>query len=392
MAGDTRPLVVHIIQQLSMGGLENGLINLINTMPASRYRHAVVCLAGYSEFRNRIRRDDVEVHALHKRMGKDFGVYVRLWRLLRRLRPAIVHTRNLSALDAQVAAALAGVPHRVHGEHGWDVYDLHGTNRKYRMLRRALRPLVHRYTAVSRHIASWLRDSIGVPERKLVQIYNGVDDARFHPPPEGRRAPLPAEGFAPPGAVVFGTVSRMQRVKDTLNLVRAFILLAGKVPEAGKRLRLALIGDGELREQAIEELERAGLRELAWIPGARDDVAELLRALDVFVLPSLNEGISNTILEAMASGLPVVATAVGGNPELVVDGATGFLVPPSDSAALASALEKYVEDPSLAAAHGRAARQRVLESFSLGVMVGKYMEVYDGLLKRAPVAEAIVRR
>lgn len=382
MSSPRPPLVAHIIFRLDIGGLENGLVNLINRMPAPRYRHAIICLTNYSAFARRIERPDVEVHTLGKRPGKDVLAYFRLWRLLRRLRPDIVHTRNLAALDCQVVAAMARVPRRVHGEHGWDIYDLHGTSPKYRRLRRLCSHLIHRYVAMSRHLCEWLTSCIGIESVRIRQIYSGVDEKRFTPRVDERRAPFP-EDFAPPGTVVIGTVGRMEPVKDQLTLARAFVQLVTNVPAAGGRLRLVLIGAGPLREQAAAILDQARLTHQAWLPGARDDVPQILRALDIFVLPSLNEGISNTILEAMASGLPVVATRVGGNPELVEEGVTGNLCAPADPAMMAEALAAYVRDAQLRTAHGRAARRRVESSFSLAAMVDGYLRVYDELMEGA---------
>ncbi len=378
-AAGRAPLIAHIIYRLDIGGMENGLVNLINAIPPERYRHAVVCLTEYTDFRSRIRRPEVEYYALHKRSGKDLGVSVRLWRLLRRLRPDIVHTRNLSALDSLVPATLAGVAARVHGEHGRDMIDLDGRNRKYNMLRRLLRPLVHRYVPLSRDLEIWLRECIGVPTESIVRIYNGVDTEKFHPAADGR-VPLPVEGFAPPGTIVIGTVGRLQAVKDQITLVKTFLRLLEMAPDFRNRLRLVLIGDGPLRAEAAERLTSAGVAELAWMPGARDDIPELLRAFDIFVLPSIAEGISNTILEAMASGLPVVATRVGGNPELVVENVTGLLVPAADPVAMATALSAYVRDPAQGQRHGDAGRKRVQSDFSLRVMVERYLAVYDALM------------
>ena len=115
------PLVAHAIYRLDVGGLENGLVNLINRIPAQRFRHAIICLTEYSEFRQRLTRDDVAVYALHKPPGNSPMTQFRLWRLLNQLRPDIVHTRNMGALEATLPAALAGVPVRIHGEHGRDV-------------------------------------------------------------------------------------------------------------------------------------------------------------------------------------------------------------------------------------------------------------------------------
>lgn len=379
--GDTlaaaRPcLIAHIIFKLDVGGLENGLVNLINHMPEDRFRHVVICLTDYTEFRDRIRRADVSVHALHKPPGNHPGIYFRLWRLLRELRPDIVHTRNLAALEGMLPAALAGVPARIHSEHGREGDDLDGE--RYLRLRRLLDRLVHHYIALSRELEHFLREKVGASLDRVSQICNGVDTGRFHP--AAGREPLPCPGFDQEGLFVIGTVGRMQPVKDQLTLVRAFILLLDRVPDGRRFLRLAVIGDGTLREQALALLDRAGARALAWFPGARDDVPELMRAMDLFVLPSLSEGISNTLLEAMATGLPVVATAVGGNPELVEDGRTGTLVPAADPEAMAAAMAGYVLDPDKRRCHGQAARRAAERNYSLDAMVRAYTGVYDKVL------------
>lgn len=375
------PLVIHLIFRFSVGGLENGLVNLINLTPPDRFRHAVVCLTGYSDFADRIRVPDVPVIALEKSGGWDPGVFLRLRDVLRRLQPAIVHSRNLGVLEGQIVSALAGVPVRIHGEHGRDTYDLHGVSRKYNLFRKAVRPLIHHYTSVNRDLAEWLVRTIGIPEARVTVIPNGVDTGRFRP--AGIERPcIGPPGFAPPGSFVCGTVGRMQTVKDQATLVRAFIDLVRRRPDISKRLRLVLIGDGPLREGCLALLQEAGCAEHAWLPGERTDVSDLLRGLDLFVLPSIGEGMSNTILEAMATGLPVVATKVGGNEEVVEEGRTGFLVPPSDPAALAAAIERYVDGADLAPAQGAAARGRVEREFSLDRMVEGYARTYEAVLMR----------
>lgn len=374
----SRPLIAHVIYRLDVGGLENGLINLINHTP--QFRHAVICMTEYTEFSRRITHHAVNLYALHKKAGQDIGVYVRLWLLLRRLRPAIVHTRNLSTLEAQLPAFLAGVPRRVHGEHGWDVYDLDGSNLKYQWLRRFYRYFIQCYIPLSDELERYLLQRIKVDSNIIKKIYNGVDTTRFHPVPQ--RQVLPVAGFAVPDAVIIGTVGRMQTVKDPLNLVRAFIQLSQRSHLNRDRLRLVMIGDGPLHREALETLEEAGLSQYAWLPGSREDVADMLRCMDIFVLPSRAEGISNTILEAMASALPVVATRVGGNGELVVENYNGLLVTASDPIALADAIECYLLDSELRQRHGHAGRERVEKSFSIDVMIKKYVQLYDTLLER----------
>ena len=372
------PLIAHVIYRLDFGGLENGLVNLINGIP--EYRHAVICVDDYTDFRRRIKRDDVKIFALKKRQGKDVSVYVKLYRLFRELQPAIVHSRNLAGLDSLLPAFVAGVPVRIHGEHGRDVHDLDGKRRRYRWLRRAFKPFVHHYIALSCDLENYLRGPIGVGATRLSQIYNGVNVERFRPR-EGDKRGARIHGFNAPGAVVIGTVGRMKEVKDQLTLVRAFIWSLKKIPEARDRLRLVMVGDGPLLRPARVLLQDAGLADFAWLPGARDDVHEILRDLDVFVLPSLAEGISNTILEAMACGLPVIATDVGGNPELVQEGVTGTLVPRRDLGALFQAIGFYLSHPEARASHGQEARRVVETRFSMGAMVSRYVSVYDRLLR-----------
>jgi sugar transferase (PEP-CTERM/EpsH1 system associated) len=377
----TAPLVVHVIERLSTGGMENGVVNLINNTPPGRYRHAVVCLRYFDSFRDRIVVPDIEVTAIGKGIGKDPGFYVKLWRELRRLNPAIVHTRNLPAADCAVIAAAAGVRARVHGEHGKDVLEATGKNWKYNTLRRAVSPLVQRYIAVSREIESWLAETVGIPRGKIRQIYNGVDSVKFAPARAGREA-LPAPGIAAPDSIVIGTVGRMEAIKDQLTLARAFVRLSALAPDLAPRLRLVMVGDGSLREPARALLAEAGLTERAWLPGERGDIPALLRGLDIFALPSRYEGISNTIIEAMASGLPVVATRVGGNGELVVEGETGALVPPEDADAMAEALRDYVASRERRLAHGAAGRAQVERRFSMQNMVNAYLGVYDEVVAR----------
>lgn len=374
------PLVVHVVHALRVGGLENGLVNLVNRMPPDRYRHAIVCLTDYDRFLERIEQPaDVRIFALDKRAGKDPMVYLRLWRLLRRLRPDIVHTRNLATLEAQVCAWLAGVPVRIHGEHGRDMVDLDGTHTRYRRMRRLCRPLIHRQVGLSGELVDYLSDSIGVPRERIAHIGNGVDTERFRPDPDERSRLRAERGWGPDDTVI-GWVGRMEEVKAPIDLARAYADVARRAQGADRRAVLAMVGGGSRYEEVRGTLEAAGLGARAWLPGPRDDVPALLQAMDLFVLPSLAEGISNTILEAMASGLPVVATRVGGNAELVADGETGRLVPAGDPQALASALDGYLREPRLLADHGAAARRRVERYCGIDAMVASYLGLYDGAM------------
>ena len=371
--------IVHIVHRFDTGGMENGMVKLFNTLSPEHYRHTVVALTDFSDFRQRITAQPVEFHALGRAPGHGLSWTTRLWKLLRQLRPDLVHTRNLAALEAQFVAAAAGVRSTVHGEHGRDVFDLYGQNWKYNLLRRAAQPFVSNYIAVSRDIETWLRLVIRVPPYKLHQIYNGVDSVNFHPRESARPNVLP-RGFADAGSVIFGSVGRMAEVKDYPMLTRAFILLVRDHPEHAARARLVIVGEGAARVTCLALLQNAGLAHLAWLPGERHDIADIMQAFDVFVLPSKNEGISNTILEALASGLPVIATSVGGNVELVEDGVNGMLVQPGNARDMARALLGYLEVPARIAEHGRNARRCAEHGFSIPAMTGAYAAIYDQTL------------
>jgi sugar transferase (PEP-CTERM/EpsH1 system associated) len=349
-------------------------------MEPARYRHAVVCLTGYSDFAKRIQRPAVPLIALNKQPGKDPACYWRLGRTIRRLKPDVLHTRNLGTLDMQFMAALCAVRGRVHGEHGWDIWDLQGKNPRYLRLRRLARRFVHRYVAMSRDLAQWLQGSVGVPAARITQIYSGVDTERFRSRHDGDRPPWP-EGFGCADAIVIGTVGRHEQVKNPLGLVQAFRALVDAAPRSAQRLRLVLVGGGPLFEEVGRKVMELGLAPQTWLPGPRNDVAEILRQLDVFVLPSLNEGISNTILEAMACAVPVVASRVGGTPEIVREGRTGLLFSSQDETELTLHLRTYVEDAALRREHGRQGRAVVEQHHSLDSMVRNYLDVYDSVLE-----------
>lgn len=369
--------MLHVVYRFDMGGIENGIVNLINHMP--QWRHAVLALTEVvPAFRARIVAPGVECVALHKPPGGGWKLYPAFGRELRRLRPDVVHTRNLAALEMQPAAWWAGVPVRIHGEHGRDASDPTGSVKRYQWLRRAYRPFVNHYIALSSDLAAYLRGPVGIAAQHVSQICNGVDSRRFSPA-EARQA---IEGcpFTEPGLCLAGSVGRMLTVKAQPLLAQAFVQALTARPELRQTLRLVLVGGGPLRDECQVILAAAGVQDLAWLPGERNDIPQIMRGLDLFVLPSLAEGISNTVLEAMASGLPVVATDVGGNADLVADGRSGQIVPPGDVGALARALADWATQPAQRRAAGAAGRELVESRFSLQAMVGSYRALYDRLL------------
>jgi sugar transferase (PEP-CTERM/EpsH1 system associated) len=374
------PLIAHVLYRFDTGGLENGVVNLINHMPA--YRHLVVALTAVTDFRKRLHDPAVECIALNKGPGNGAKLYPTMWRLLRDKCPAIVHTRNLAALEMQPAAWAARVPVRIHSEHGRDTDDLDGTSRRHQRLRRLYAPFVQQWVALSQDLGRYLAGPVGLPGQHIAQIYNGVDTERFHPVSGPYPEPISGCPFDPTAHFLIGTVGRMAAVKDQTLLARARQLDAA----FAERARLVMVGDGPLRASARAVLDEAGDSARAWLPGERSDVADVMRGLSAFALPSLAEGISNTILEAMASGLPVVATAVGGNPELVLAGRTGALVPAADVQAFAAEMVALCNAPHRAREWGAAGRAAVEQRFSLQAMVSAYERLYDS--RRVPPGDA----
>lgn len=375
---DRPPLVMHVVYRFGVGGLENGIVNLIERLPPAEFRHMVVALTEcVPEFCKRITRAGVDFVSLHKPPGQGWQVFVPIWRLFRRHKPAIVHTRNLAALEMLLPAWAAGVPVRLHGEHGRDASDPDGTNRRFRWVRRVFSPFVTHYIAVSADLRQYLVDAVGVSPGRVTYICNGVDEEKFR----AIERSLPDVGRGHTDArVVVGTVGRLDEIKDQSLLIAAVARLLEREPETGNRLRVQIVGEGPMRESLHRQVEERGLRGIVEFLGERDDVSGLMRDFDVFVLPSRAEGVSNTILEAMASALPVVATAVGGNPDLVTPGLTGALVPPSDPDALALAVAAYVASPRRRLEHGARARADVEHRFALTDMVERYRTLYRSML------------
>ena len=361
-----RARIVQVIPSLRVGGLERVAIRLVEHL-APLAEQAVVTPAGAGPLAERVRAG-VPVFPLGETHRQDRWNALRMARLFRKLRPDIVHTRNWTCIDAIIGAKLAGVPVVIHGEHGREAADPEGRNRRRQRVRRLLSPFVTEFVAVSRDLAQWLVEQVGVPARKVRTIYNGVDTERYAP---GERASARQALGLPLDCTLVGTVSRLDPVKDQAGLIRAFAQTANKGKSA-----LLIAGDGPSRRQLEVLVNELGIGDRVRLLGERDDVPLILRALDVFVLPSIGEGISNAILEAMATGLPVIATRVGGNSELVRDGLTGRLIEPRRPEVLTQTLTAYFDEPALARSHGAAGRERAVGEFGLERMLAGYTALY----------------
>ena len=371
--------VAHVIHQLATGGMENGLVNLINKMDPSQVRHSILCMTNATDFKARIVQNNVAIVEMDKREGgNDFFAQWRTFKQLRHWRPDVLHTRNLTGLDAVIPAFLARVPARLHGEHGRDMTDPDGTNKKFILLKKLHAPFIHGWSAVSQDLANSLTEKVGIPATKISHICNGVDLSRFERLNVRRQIP----NFSAPEHIVFGTVGRLQDVKEQWLLIEALALLPTLTAHA-ENARVVVVGDGPMRVRLEKAIAERNLSAQVLLAGAQNNVPNWLQSLDVFCLPSRAEGISNTILEAMASGLPVIATRVGGNPELVVDQKTGLLVPHSDAQALARAMALLLDNEVLRREYADASYARAHREFSIDTMVERYTRLYLHAAKRA---------
>lgn len=374
--------VAHVVHSLEVGGTENGVVNLVGAL--REVRHSVVAVTATGPLAARLPAG-VPVSCVHKRAGIDVRAVGRFVAAFRALRPDVVHTRNWASFDAVVAARVAGVRVVIHGEHGREIGDPEGRNPRRNRIRKLLSPLVTGFVAVTHDLERWLVERVGIPAHKVVTIPNGVDTRRFV---DGDRPAARAALGAPHGSLVIGTVGRLDPVKDQVGFLRAFARVAARYPTA----LAVLVGDGPCRAALEQEIASLGLDGRARLLGNRLDVPRLLPGFDLFSLPSIAEGMSNTVLEAMAAGLPVVATRVGGTPDMVDDGVTGALVAPRDVAGLAAAFDAYLADPFLRASHGKAGQARALTEFSLERMAATYGALYAARGRMAARGGAALNR
>ncbi len=365
MKKEKHPLILHVIYRLDIGGLERVVVNSINRMPDS-YRHAIVSLTEVTDFADQIEKP-VEIFALNKAPGKDLSSHWKLLKIIRQLKPDIMQTYNIATIEYQAIAWLLRVPGRVHAEHGREVDDPHGKNKKYNLLRKLLSPFIHRYVAVSADLEQWLVNQVGIKASKVKRICNGVDIDHFKPSPKTDSSER-----------VFATIGRLDPVKDQATLIQAFSLLLAEYPN--QPMKLQIVGDGPLMEQLTQQVADLGLQQQVKLLGARSDIAELLEQTDIFVLPSVAEGTPMTVLEAMAMGKPIIASAVGGLPELIDEGINGYLTESGNAISLKEAMARFINQPELILQIGSNNRKKAEQQYNQALCDQQYMVIYNQLL------------
>jgi len=369
--------VLHLITELNVGGAEMVLARLLGRLGRDRFDPRVACWYGARGMVGRsIRGLGIPVIDLNMTAKWRWDAFCRLYRLLRRFRPHILHCWMFHAnLPGRIIGRMAGVPIIITSRR----ISTEGPFRDG--LNRLTAGLDDRVIAVCEAARRAEIRATRVPPEKVVTIHNGLDPARFHPcpSPQERARVRHRLGVLPNGPLI-GSVGRLHAQKGYSDLLTALGIVCRQMAE----IRLIIVGEGKLRSALHAQAVRAGLSGRVVFAGARCDVSEILPALDLFVLPSLYEGLPNVVLEAMAAGLPVVATGVDGTREVVLNGKTGLLVPPGDPAALAEAIGLLMEHPDLGRKMGAAGRERIRRHFSIAQMAGQTAWVYEALLKIRP--------
>jgi sugar transferase (PEP-CTERM/EpsH1 system associated) len=356
--------VMHVVYSLQPGGMEHGVVKLVNGLDPSRIESAVCATKPGGTLTSAV-SPTVPVFELNRRAGNDPRLVRDLYRLFRRIRPDIVHTHAWGTLiEGLVAARVAGVPAVVHGEHGTLQLKAH-----QRWVQRRAWSAADCVLSVSTRLAERIARETGFPVARIRTIRNGVNLSRF-----GRieRVAARRQLGLDAGARVAIAVGRLVPVKDHMTLLDAVAALR----QEGLETTLAIAGDGPLKQALVERCAALGMAGAVKFLGHRTDVETVLAAADVFAISSTSEGLSNTILEAMAAGLPVVATRVGGADEMVEDGCTGLLVEASSVPALAAGLRRVLGDQDAGRVMGLAGRARAQAEFSLEGMVGRYESMY----------------
>jgi glycosyltransferase involved in cell wall biosynthesis len=384
--GDRTRLLM-FVSGFAMGGTERHVVNLGRSLDQSKFDIHLACFRRWGHFLEEIEERRLPIReygidSLHNR--RTLREQLRFARDLRRHRIQIVHTYNFYPnVFALPAARLARVPRVVASIRDTGVYQTPMQKRVQRLVCRLAHCIVVNAEAVRR----WLIEE-GYEPKKIVVIRNGVDLSRFQRKGDGLR--LRHELGVPPGAPIVAVVSRLHELKGLDDFLEAAAALAAR----HRDVRFLIVGDrlavkdgtivkDDAYKSGLENLaQRLGIADRVVFTGFRLDVPELLQEVAVSVLPSLSEGLPNSLLESMAAGVPVVATRVGGSPEAVEDGETGILVPPRDAAALARAIDSLLADPDRTGRMGQAGKRRMAEHFSLEGMARTTERLYRSLLSR----------
>ncbi|MDO9583008.1 MAG: glycosyltransferase [Desulfomicrobium sp.] len=354
--------ILQVIYCFGIGGSESVARDIALNMTEG-CTHGVAALEHDGPLRQVLEAGQVATFLIDKKPTERFSPMLRLWRAMRQFKPDVVHTHHLYELFYAWPGALLSRTHIVHTEH--EYFSLISSKACFRL--RQLSRFCSAVTGVNEETSAFLRDKVGIPAHKVHTVVNGIDLARFQQTGLDRKALGLSEDD-----LVAGIVARLHPVKDHAMLLNAFRLVADQEPRA----KLLIIGDGTERGKLEQQADQLGLGGHVRFLGARSDVPDILQCLDVFVLSSKEEGLPLCILEAMAAGLPVVATNVGGIPSVVRPDDNGMLVDPEDSRAMANALLSLFSDKEKRIRLGMNGRRLVEQHYDLKHSIAAYTSLY----------------
>ena len=375
--------VVYLITDLDIGGAERSLFQLATRLPRDEFSIEVITLTGGGRVAKWLKEGGIPVTSLDIKRGWGLAAVFRLRRWLKNLRPDILHTFLFHAnIMGRVAAAGLGV--------GAVISSVRVAERRFKWhlaLDWLSSPLMNLEVCVSEGVRRFTETRAKIPKRKLTVIPNGVDLAEFEEKDLGAPIQATRTGRRPsdirsslhlsPDAPLILTIGRLDRQKG----ISFFLQAAREILQEFPQARFLIVGRGPDEGKLISLTRNLGIKKAVRFLGFRDDVPEVLAAADIFVLASLWEGMPNVVLEAMASGKPVVGTQVEGTEELVIPGETGFLVPPADAKALARDICRLMRESDLARRMGQAARKRIQEHYTVQTMVERYAQLYRDILE-----------
>ncbi len=363
--------VCHLVYSFDVGGLERVIANCIGALDSKKYRHTIIALTNVGDFFSQI-NGSVESYSLHKKEGHDFETHIKLYKILKKVKPDVLHSYNLSTIEYQWLAFLTRVKLRVHAEHGRDSYDMLGNVKKYQILRKAMSPFINYFVSVSEDLHCWLKNEVNISEKKLSLITNGID-TDFYQPFDDTESKYNnfSEKF------IFGHVSRLHPIKNQKFLLESFELACKNSQNFMDSCVLIIVGDGPDRDKLDARVAKSDvLTGRVVFTGSKKDVKSYYNLFDVFVMSSLAEGIPLTLLESMSMATPHLVTSVGGIKEVVKPDITGISLNDEEKQHLSQKMIALFESKGELDSMAHNARQRVVEHYSLHKMIDSYDKIY----------------
>ncbi len=365
--------VIHLVEELTIGGLEKVLASIVLNLNKKKFNVSVWCLREGGYFADKLVKEGIDVKILHIYTSRNPLSIYKLYRLLKIHQFDIIHTHAYSAgIIGRISAFLAGVP--VIISHNHSIYDFY--NRYYHLVEWILSLITDRVICISEEVNRFTNETQRINSRKLITIHNGIDDDCAVI--ENRGSDLKNELGISLNHSVIGTIAHLEEHKGHKYLLEAASLLLS----SKRDISFLFVGEGTLKEKLKKLCVDLKIENNIIFVGERSDISEILFSIDIFVLPSLREGLGLAILEAMACGKPVIATNVGGIPEIVKDGVSGILVPPKDPKSLYRAMSDLLDDREKCEEMGRFGKRVYDESFRARTMVGKIEDLYGFFINK----------